>query len=196
MSAFPAADEHSVPVFARIYGLRPGTAYELRLVAVGEGGTGVGASQALTTLPPYAFAEEGSSGVESSTSRVLPAATVAALIAKQLPPSGRLAKLGKLLKSGGLNMRLKAPEAGTAVIDWYYTPRRAKGARRAARPVLVASGRLSFHSASTETVRMRLTAAGRRVLAGVTRIGLTARCTFTPRGGSSVVVSRGFELKR
>ena len=57
LSAFPPTAVGFVPVFARVYGLTPGTTYHFRIVAAGEGGTAAGADGTFTTLPPLLFEE-------------------------------------------------------------------------------------------------------------------------------------------
>ncbi len=210
-----------VPVFIRIYGLSPTTIYHYRVVATGEGGTNYGEDKTFTTLVEEGFgpAEQGATTSSSSPSNQ-PKAGVAAFFAQQLAPTGKAAKIGTLLKTGLFKEKLKAPEAGTATVRWYYLPPGAKlpgtsaaeqamraksaaekGAGKAAKkaappPVLVASGSVTFHAAGTASVKLRLTGAGRRLLRHSKRIRLTATCTFTPVGGAAVATSGTFELSR
>ena len=93
-------------------------------------------------------------------------------------------EIGALLKSGLFKQRLKAPEAGSAVIQWTtcrparnWLPRRRRVARAVA-PVLVASGKLTFKASGSAVMPIRLTAAGRALLRRVSRVRLTASCTF------------------
>ncbi len=201
-SAFPPADTAAVPVFARIYGLSPSTTYHFRIVAVGEGGTAYGDDETFSTQAPWNFNEGGSSGTSSSGQSALGTAAggVEASIARQLAPLGRVARIGSLLRGGAFNARFSSPEAGTAVIDWYYHPPAGNGARRTARPaVLIASGARRFHAAGTADLRIRLTAPGRRLLKGLRQIWLTATCVLTPPGvtlGTGLRTSAAFELRR
>ena len=203
ISAFPPSGTAAVPVFARIYGLRPSTTYHVRIVAVGEGGTGVGSDETFTTLAPWIVNEEGSPGggapapTASGSTRAVAAGGVAALIAQQLTPHGRTARIAALLRSGAFTALFKAPAAGTAVIDWYYVPPAAKRAGKTARSrVLVASGALRFRAAGRAALKIRLTGAGRRLLSGSRRIRLTATCVFTALGVGPVRTSGTFELRR
>ncbi len=106
----------------------PSTTYHFRIVAVGEGGTGDGADQTFTTLPPWVFNEEGASGKPASAqggpgnTPGMAAKALRALIAAQLRPRGRTARIMALLTSGSFKAPFKAPEPGTAVIDWDYLP--------------------------------------------------------------------------
>jgi IPT/TIG domain/Bacterial Ig-like domain len=200
-SAFPSTIGQ-VSVFVRIYGLSPNTTYHERIVAVGEDGTAEGADETFTTRP-----EEEEEGSGSATAARVPSSNgparaagsggVAAFFADQLIPSGRAARIGALLRTGTYSQRLRAPEAGTAVIKWYYLPRGAKlNGKGKHAPVLVASGSLGFRAAGTAVLKIRLTRAGKGLLRHARSIRLTATCTFTPRGGPGVTTSGTFELKR
>ena len=180
--------------------MTPGATYHLRIVAVGEGGTGYGEDETFTTLPAWSFGEEGSphaatpatSGPSNAPS--LTASGIVASIAKQLT-SERTARIGRLLRSGVFKTVFKAPAAGRAVIDWYYQQPALKRAAKATRAeVLVASGRLTLRAAGTAPLKISLTGAGRRLLSSSRRIRLTARCLFTPPGSRSLEASVSFEL--
>jgi hypothetical protein len=200
LSAFPPSGTAPVPVFVRIYGLSPGTSYHFRIVAVGEGGTGEGADETFTTLPPWTFGEAGSSGARTAPSNAsggMSAGEIAALIAGELIPRGRAARIASMLRSGVFKALFTAPEAGTARIYWYYLPRASKRASNTARsPVLVASGGLTFHAAGTASLSIRLAAAGWRMFRASRRLRLTANCIFTPAGATAVRASATFELRR
>jgi hypothetical protein len=87
----------------------------------------------------------------------------------------------------------KALEAGTAVIGWYYLP---PGKKAKPKPVLVASGKLTFSAAGTATVKLKLTAAGKVLLRHAKRLKLTAEGTFTPTGKTPITAFKTFVLKR
>jgi len=114
----------------------------------------------------------------------------------QITPHGRAAKTAALLRRHGYSLSFTALAGGVLVLDWYYLPRGAHLARSAPRPVLVASGTATFASARTQTIVIRLSAAGRRLLAHSRRLALTARASFTPSGRSSVTLSERFTLTR
>ena len=190
---FPPTAVGFVPVFIRIYGLTPGTVYHYRVVAASEGGTGDAADATFTTLPPLSTPEPpkpppGNSGVNA----------VASFFAAQLKPTGKGAKIGALLKAGLYRQRFKAPGAGTASIKWYYLPPGAKlsKAKKKPQPVLVASGSVTFKSAGSATLTLRLTSAGRRLLGHSKSLRLTASCTFKPATGTAVTTTGTFQLKR
>ena len=199
-TAFPPAAVGDVPVFIRIYGLTPGTTYHYRVLASSEGGTGTGADETFTTLPSLAAPVEPP---KQSTASSSTGVGVAGFFAAQLKPTGKSARIGALLKAGLFKQRFKAPEAGTAVIRWYYLPRGAKLAdaklakkKAAPAPVLVAGGTVTFHAAGAATVKIRLTAAGRRLLRNSKDLQLTATCAFKPLGGVAVTTSGTFQLRR
>ena len=190
--AFPSTAVGFLPVFIRIYGLAPNTTYHYRVVAGSEGGAGVGPDQAFTTLSEPAKIEpthpppSGMNGVAGS-------------FATQLPPTGKGARIGALLKNGLFKQRFKAPSPGTAVIKWYYLPPGAKlssTARAKVKPVLIASGTVAFKAPSTAVMTLRLTPAARRLLKRAKRIALTATCTFTPVHAAPVTTKGRFQLHR
>ena len=193
--AFP--DDRTLAVYARLFGLSPGTTYYFRLVAENEGAKAAAQEGSFTTAPAL-------SSPKSITPPAKAAATgpssseLAALIAKQLAPSGRAAAISALLRHGVFSAPFKAPEAGTATIDWYYLPRGAKLAKAShgPKPLLVASGALTFKAAGTITIKLHLSEAGKSLLRHATKIRLTARCVFTPAGHAAVATLKSFELKR
>ncbi len=190
-----------VSVYAKIFELQPSTTYFYRVVAENERGPGsdVGSfttparSSGSSSSPPPAPTGTAATGVAASKS-----AGLAALLASQLDPSGRGAKIAALLRAGLYRARFKAPEPGTTSIRWYYLPRGAKlGGKGKHAPVLVASGTWKFSAAGVATIKIRLSAKGRLLLSHAKQIRLTATCTFTPPPGSKpTAVSRTFELKR
>jgi hypothetical protein len=137
-----------------------------------------------STTPGGSSPSGQTSGTTSGGSAVtISSAQLVALLTRQLALSGKAARIGALLKHGGLSLPFTAPEAGTLAVQWYQVPVGAKLAKRSkAKPVLVASGRLTFSGAGAGKVKMRLTAAGRRMLKQVKRVNLTARGTFVLTG--------------
>jgi len=82
------------------------------------------------------------------------------------------------------------------VIDWYELPKGATLARKTkARLVLVAAGHLTFSVAGTETLNVKLTSAGKRLLKHVKHLKLTARGTFTPTGMAPITATKIFDVK-
>jgi large repetitive protein len=198
LKAFPAAATGPIPVFARAYGLTPDTLYHLRLVADGEGGAATGADETFTTLP-----EEELPGSQRGTSKTSATGSpggklgVLGLVAEQLLPSGRSARIAAVLRAGGYTLRFQAPEAGTLVIRWYRVLRGQKlGAKGRHAPTLVAAGHVTVAAAGASSLKLRLTAAGRLALRESRRISLLSTCAFAADGGQPVTSSAGFRLAR
>jgi hypothetical protein len=174
----PGSGSSPVAVSARVTGLAANTMYYFRVVARNAVGTSYGTGQTFTSLP-------------------IPPTQIAALIARQLGPSGKAARIATLLKRSAFAVVFKALEAGTAVIGWYYLPPGAKLAKKAKpKPVLVAFGKLTFSAAGTATVKLKLTAAGKGLLKHAKRLKLTAKGTFTPTGETPITAFKTFVLKR
>jgi hypothetical protein len=137
----------------------------------------------------------GSSG-GSSPAVSIGAAQIAASLGLQLIPSGKVAKIGVLLKSGGLKMSFTALEAGTLSVQWYEMLAGSKLAKHSkAKPVLVASGQMTFSAAGAKTLRIRLTAAGRKLLKHAKSLRLTAKGIFTAAGQAPVGQKVSFALR-
>jgi hypothetical protein len=185
MTVFPPEATAPVSVLARIYGLRPATTYHFRVTAVTEGGTSAGEEKTFTTLPPYVFDESSAvaSARAAASANAVSSRVIAARIATQLVRSGRRAKVRSVLTRGGLSATVSAPEAGTAVLGWYFQRPPAARAASAGAPLLVGAARVSFRAAGKKAVKIRLTLAGRRLLRAPHQVRLTATCVFTPAGG-------------
>jgi 6-phosphogluconolactonase len=185
----PGSGTSAVAVSA-VAGLGANTTYHFRIVARNEGGTSPGSDQTFTTSAP-------AGSVLASQAVNVSAAQIRALLAGQLTPSGKKAKIAALLRSGVFTVAFKALEPGAVVIAWYQVPAGAKLAKKAKpKPVLVASGKLTFSAAGTAKVKIKLTAAGKSLLRHAKQIKLTAKGTFTPTGKAPVSALRAFTLKR
>ncbi len=125
-------------------------------------------------------------------------AQASARLLREITPSGRAAKLEALLKNRGVALHFSAPEAGSALLQWYELPAGAKlpsAARAKASAVLVASGRGTFKAAGMQAIELKLTVAGKRLLEHETRLKLSSLDTFTPAYGRAVSVSKTFVLE-
>jgi hypothetical protein len=120
-------------------------------------------------------------------------AQLAASLAGQLVPPPHAMKLPVLLRTGSCPMSFKSPSAGVVSIRWYGTPP-SPNAAGPAHSLLLAAGHIRFSIPSTRTVRVQLTALGRRTLRHGTPLRLTAVGTFTRAGAKSVSAKRSFSL--
>lgn len=124
-------------------------------------------------------------------------AEIRSLLARQLAPSGRAVSISALLRHGGLRMSFTFPEAGTLMVQWYLPPSVAKLAgEKEDKPTLVAAGRATFTAAQTVTVKIGLTAQGRKLLRHAGKIHLEAKGMFAAKGEVAVSAAKGFTLKR
>ncbi len=154
------------------------------------------AEEASNPIPSPNPTPSGGGGVLGSQTVHVSSAQIAALLAGELTPSGKAAKIATLLKSGGFTIVIKALEAGTAVIDWYEVPAGAKPAKKAKpKPVLVGAGQRTFPAAGTATIKIKLTTAGKSLLKHGKTLKLTAKGTFTPTGKTQVSATKVFALK-
>ena len=139
----------------------------------------------------------GSSGGSGGAPTSVSPTQVARLLASEITPSGKRAKIAALLKSGAYTALFKALEAGTAVIVWYRVPPGARLATKTkAKPVLIAAGKHTFKAAGTATIKIKLTPAGKRLLKHAKQLKLTAKGTFTPTGKKPISKTKTFVLKR
>jgi hypothetical protein len=128
-------------------------------------------------------------------------AQITALLRQQFsqltPPAGKAARIGALLKNGGLTMPFTSKVVGTLTVGWYQVASGAKVAKKTkAKPVLVASGKLTFRAAGTGRLRIGLTAAGRRLLGRARQVRLVAKGTFVAGGGVNVQSIRSIVVRR
>jgi hypothetical protein len=113
-----------------------------------------------------------------------------------LSPSGKLAKIGKLLSLGGYTVAFRAPSAGKLVIDWYYVPKGARIARKAKpKAVLVAAASVVFHKPGKTKVKIKLTGKGRGLLKHAKREKLTVKASFTPTGKTKTTSTKTITIK-
>jgi hypothetical protein len=135
-----------------------------------------------------------SNGSSSRSNKISSAAVVASL-KSELVPHGAVARIGSLLKHGGVSLSVNALDAGSLSVQWYYLPKGAKLARKA-KPVLVASGSITFATAGTKALSLRLTTTGRKLLKHAKRLPLTVRGRFAATDGSSAIATERGSITR
>jgi hypothetical protein len=119
---------------------------------------------------------------------------------RQMSPHGKTATLTALLKKDGYAFSFTAPTAGQLVVSWYLVPGgvRISNVKPSAetKSVLVATGRLRVARGSTDTIKVKLTAAGEKLLKRSTSLKLAARGKFTPNAQTAIVATTTFTLKK
>lgn len=93
-------------------------------------------------------------------------------LAAILQPHGATARLARIRAKGSYTYAYQAVEAGTAETSWYATG--------AAGRVLVATGHVRLRSAGPARLVLRLTPAGRALLAGSARLRVSVEASFRP----------------
>jgi hypothetical protein len=119
---------------------------------------------------------------------------IRAALSRGLVPHGKGAKIGALLKHGGYTFTFNAPSQARVMITWFFLPSGAHISK--AKPVKIASARVTFTKAGAARVKVRLTGRGRRLLRHAKSLKVIAKDTFTPVGGSAVSMKRSFKLRR
>jgi hypothetical protein len=127
------------------------------------------------------------------------AAQIKALLVSEIAPHGKSAAIGALRAAGRYPANVRALEAGRLVISWYFLPKGAhfpsEDANRRPKPILIASGTVSFRSAASAKITIKLTRAGTAMLKRSRKLKLTGTGSFIPAGGSAVTAQASFTLK-
>jgi hypothetical protein len=139
--------------------------------STGGGGTGSGGSQA---------------GGGTISQAVPSPDVVTASLAALLGAKGPLPTIASMLKTGAYSLSFNAPGAGVLTIQWRTVSAQAsRHVSHKVKKVVVASGSQTFSAAGLGTVRLRLTAAGRKLLKKSQTLRITDQATFTPSSGSA-----------
>jgi hypothetical protein len=100
-----------------------------------------------------------------------------------------------VLRSRRLELLLAGAEPLTASLRAEMPPRRRRrSSRSAAKPVVVARGKLTLNEASTQLARLRLTRAGRTRLRGLKKASLTVVADLTDLAGNKRRVRKRIKL--
>ncbi len=100
------------------------------------------------------------------------------------------AHLRKILKAGGVSMKVKLPSAGTLVVRWYL-----KVAHKKKLP-LIASGTLRAKSSGRKTLKIRLTRTGRTRLKHAKSAKVLIKASFKPVHQKATSEQKIVTLKR
>jgi peptidoglycan/xylan/chitin deacetylase (PgdA/CDA1 family) len=167
-----------------------------------QAATTTGTSQpAAVTAPSSGGGVDGSGSSTGDTpaapralTPTVTAAQILKILTSQLAPPAKLTRIAALLKAVRLSQSFSAPGAGRLELRWFLVP---KGAHLTkATPLLVASGAHAFARAGKGTIKLRLTARGRRLLEKSKSLRLVAKGVFTPRGGKPVSSVKRFRVAR
>jgi len=118
---------------------------------------------------------------------------LSASLRSQLTPTGMAARLSRLAKRKSYSYRFNALEPGKLTISWYYLPKGAHISRKV-KPVLFASGQLSFKGHEGKQLMIRLTKQGRGLIGHRARLELSAKGSFTPSGEDPLLALAKFKL--
>jgi hypothetical protein len=187
-SAGPGVAVHRLPIAA--FGIWCSSAS--LCLASGEGAHGtaelVGSINPAAKSPTWTITDYGDvNGVACPTPSVCLAAdnegelivgvTVASLtdVLRHEATGGRIPKLGALARRRGYTFPFTSPIAGRLTITWETHGRV---------PTVLATGSAAFAGPQKETVKLRLTGAGRALLAGGGRVRVTAVATYVTNTGA------------
>lgn len=145
------------------------------------GGTGSGGSGSTST-----GSSGGQTGGGAQTGQAGPSpSAVTAALAALLSPKGSAPTILSLLKTGGYSLSFNAPGAGVLTVQWTTVSAQAsRHVTHKAKKVVVASGSQTFSAAGISTVKLRLTAAGRKLLKKNQTLRVIDQATFTPNVGA------------
>jgi hypothetical protein len=157
---------------------------------------GVSYSGDENTTPSSASLQQTVGTPSSSTTTPAPAAATAAS-----KITAMVAVLTRALRRRGLAALTRTTQRLTAggpgvLGQKVYTPNAPRSAVQSkAKTALIASGRHRFAAAGTETLRLKLTAAGRRALRRAKSLKISIVTRFTPTGGRPVIAVKRVTVK-
>jgi len=158
-----------------------GTTNRLRLKRVGLG-------DRLRVLVTAINAVGRAQAISAKVGPVAPSvAMVKAAVKAVLVPTGAPAAIGQLLANGGYSFSFRSPSAGRLTLSWSDQHPRTGD-------VVLASLQVAFSRARRATVRLRLTAAGRRLLTRGSALTVTAIAEFTPTGFTGTRITTAISL--
>ncbi len=132
-------------------------------------------------------------GGGSKTSVAPTAAEILASIKRQVNSALIEAHLKKIAKAGSFSFVFTAPGGGTFELKFFRAVRGAHGAKT--KNVLLGVTKVSYTKVAKQTVKLRLNAAGRRLLKGKKHVKLSVKAIYTLRGHSPVTWSATVTLQ-
>jgi hypothetical protein len=117
---------------------------------------------------------------------------------RALTPTGQGARLSVVRVARGYAYNFSAVVPGELNVEWVYLPRGTHLGQAYGKvlPVLVASASVEIARGRHVKLKVKVTPAGRALLAGKRVVKLTAEGTFSPPGRPSVVATAEFALER
>jgi hypothetical protein len=100
-----------------------------------------------------------------------------------------------LLKKGHYSFSFTAPAAGRLRVTWWLVPKGLHSRKHRPKPILVATGQLTFSTSRTAKITVNLTAAGKILLKHAAGINLIARGSFTPPGRPAIIATESIALR-
>ena len=115
-------------------------------------------------------------------------ASIRAMLLNAMKVQGSAAKIGTLLKKGGYLFSATAPSSGRLVISWYTSIH--------GRKYLVATVTFVFQRAGVRTLKIAVTADGKKLLRRATQLKVTVNAAFTPTGKKTTTTTSTLALRR
>lgn len=174
---------------AVITGLTAGDTYTFSVSADSPLGTGLAATSASVQVPPTPTSPQPQPQPQPPASQPS-VAVISSSLGALLTPHGATAKLKRLRRTHSYVFGYHAVEAGVVTVRWYHITGHGKHRHKA----LVASGKATAKGAGVIKLVVRLTAAGKRLVAhSGHHLHLTADVTFAG-AGTSVLRVHAFTL--
>jgi hypothetical protein len=107
-----------------------------------------------------------------------------------LPSSARIKRL---LRSGGWSFSFSSLAAGVLEVVWTQVPKGHVSSKH--KPAVIARVTVSFTAAGKQTIKLKLTSAGRRLLRRSTGMKITARASFTRPAKLPAIWTKVLKLK-
>ena len=165
------------------------------VAATNEEGTAEASSNAVLIVrptpktearPELVFPSAPSLATTADSAQILTALRV------QLRRAQHRVRVISLRRTGLFAFPVSMPSAGRLALAWYYGAGGVSSSDK--RPPAFAQASTVFGGAGTRTVRLRVTGAGRRLLARSSRVTLTVKGVFIPTTGSHVTWRDAFLL--
>lgn len=178
----------SAATSATVTGLTQGDTYQFKVAAVSLLGVGLGVTSADVAVPaaaPAPHTPPPTPPVPKKPTRAQIYRSLSVLMA----PHGSHGRLSALRRAHGYSFTYHALEAGRVSVRWYQLTGHGKHKHRH----LAGSGAVKAHHAGKVTLKLHLTALGRRLVASSRHLRLTAVAGFAG-GGLTVTRTHGFKL--